>query len=135
MVDVVSPAPSMKYLLGIGFGAGVLSAVIGDLAAQIVVITAALAGVGWVWTRLIVPAAKTLRRTVKAVGTLEDLEPFMSETRAATSDAVHAADKAAGMADQLDARLDLLERHVGLFAAEDALRIRQALTPPPPEHT
>ena len=135
MLDVLSPVPSMKYLLGVGFGVGVLSTIIGDLAAQVVVITAALAGVGWVWTRLVVPAAKTLRRTVKAVGTLEDLEPFMVETRSATADAVHAAEKAAGMADQLDARLDLLERHVGLFAAEDALRIRQALTSPPPERT
>jgi hypothetical protein len=129
----------MKLALIAGISFAVLSTVIGDTAAQIVVITAALAGLAWVVTHLIVPAAGAFHRTHRAVGALEDLGSFMADTRLAVTNAESAARRAASKADDLDKRmserLDLVERHIGMFAAEDALRIRQATAAviPPPE--
>lgn len=120
----------MKSLLIAGIAFAVLSTVIGDTAAQIVVITAALAGLAWCVTHLIMPAAGAFARTHRAVGALEDLGSFMADTRVAVTNAEAAARRAATKADELDTRisqrLDLVERHIGMFAAEDALAIRKA---------
>jgi hypothetical protein len=120
-----------------GASVAVLSTVVGEAAAQIVVIVGALTAIGWFWSRIVIPAAKTLMRTLAAVGALENLGEFMDDTRASVKDAETAARAAAQKADRLDERmtdrLDLLERHVGLFAAEDAARIRQAMREGPPD--
>jgi hypothetical protein len=117
----------MKTALLGSLAVAFLSTIVGDVAAQIIAITAALAAIGWLWTKLLIPTAKTIRRTYQAVDSLEGLQLFMNDTRLAVQQASAVAAEAKAKAEMLDLRLDLIERHIGLFAAEDANRIRAAL--------
>jgi hypothetical protein len=117
----------MKVGLMSGTALAVLSTLIGQAAAEIVVIVGALTALGWLWSKMILPAAKAARRVLAAVGVFEDLGEFMDDTRGSVKTAEQAARAAAEKAEALDRRLDLLERHVGVYAAEDAARIRQAM--------
>jgi hypothetical protein len=117
----------MKTALLGSLAVALLSAIVGDVAAQIIAVTAALAAIGWLWTKILIPTAKTIRRTYQAVDSLEGLQVFMNETRDAVQQASAVAAEAKAKAEMLDLRLDLIERHIGLFAAEDAVRARAAL--------
>jgi hypothetical protein len=117
----------MKTALLGSLAVALLSAIVGDVAAQIIAVTAALAAIGWLWTKILIPTAKTIRRTYQAVDSLEGLQLFMNETRDAVQQASAVAAEAKAKAEMLDLRLDLIERHIGLFAAEDAVRARAAL--------
>jgi hypothetical protein len=117
----------MKTALVASLSVAFLSTIIGDVAAQIIAVTAAFAALGWLWSRMLIPLAKTIRRTLQAVDALEDLQPFMTETRNAVREASTVAAEAKAKAEMLDLRLDLIERHIGLFAAEDAVRARAAI--------
>jgi hypothetical protein len=117
----------MKTALLGSLAVALLSAIVGDVAAQIIAVTAALAAIGWLWTKILIPTAKTIRRTYQAVDSLEGLQLFMNETRDAVQQASQVAAEAKAKAEMLDLRLDLIERHIGLFAAEDAVRARAAL--------
>jgi hypothetical protein len=117
----------MKTALLGSLAVAFLSAIVGDVAAQIIAVTAALAAIGWLWTKILIPTAKTIRRTYQAVDSLEGLQLFMNETRDAVQQASQVAAEAKAKAEMLDLRLDLIERHIGLFAAEDAVRARAAL--------
>jgi hypothetical protein len=117
----------MKTALLGSLAVALLSALVGDVAAQIIAVTAALAAIGWLWTKILIPTAKTIRRTYQAVDSLEGLQVFMNETRDAVQQASAVAAEAKAKAEMLDLRLDLIERHIGLFAAEDAVRARAAL--------
>jgi hypothetical protein len=117
----------MKIAILGSLTAALLSTIVGDVAAQIIAVAAALGALGWIWTRLLIPTAKTIRRTYQAVDSLEGLQLFMNETRLAVREASQVAAEAKAKAEMLDLRLDLIERHIGLFAAEDANRIRAAL--------
>jgi hypothetical protein len=117
----------MKTALLGSLAVALLSAIVGDVAAQIIAVTAALAAIGWLWTKILIPTAKTIRRTYQAVDSLEGLQVFMNETRGAVQQASQVAAEAKAKAEMLDLRLDLIERHIGLFAAEDAVRARAAL--------
>jgi CBS domain containing-hemolysin-like protein len=128
----------MKTALLASLSVAFLSTIIGDIAAQIIAVTAALAALGWMWSRMLVPLAKTIKRTLQAVDALEDLQPFMTETRDAVREAASVAAEAKAKAEMLDLRLDLIERHIRLFAAEDAVRTRAVMRTiaegqPPPE--
>jgi hypothetical protein len=118
-------------LAGIVFAG--LSTIIGQAAAEIVAIVAALTALGWLWKKMILPAAQVFQRTHQAVGALEDLGAFMTDTAAAVQRAELAAQSAAMKADHLDLRLDLMERHIGLYASEDAARVRAAMHPDAPD--
>lgn len=93
-----------------------LASLIGDAATEIVAVTAALAGLGWFWQKILVPVAKVLKRMHSAAEVFEDLRGFMGEAR----DAV-------GEIEGLNQRIELVERHIGMWRDEDAIRARAAM--------
>lgn len=105
-----------------------IATAVGDLAMDVVAIGGAVGvivgGGTWLWKRMLVPAAKGFQRTHDAVEALEDLGAFMQEQRDGVRDARVSASAAAASAHALEGRMDLLERHVGLHAAEEAVTVR-----------
>lgn len=80
-VDMGAEVFGVKIGLLSGLVYALLSTVIGDAAAEIVAVVAALTALGWLWKKMVVPAAKAFQRTYHAVDALEELPRFMNETR------------------------------------------------------
>lgn len=99
-------------LLALAVGLGGLSAV-SEIATTIAAVAAALAGVGWIYRRILRPAAGAAAKTYRAVDALEDLPAFMRDTKGQL-------DQGSERFRQLEQRIALAERGATAVAVDTA---------------